>query len=110
MVNAVVDMQSVNCSRQETNLGNEKIMFSKQKKGGNEYETKFSMKDYLRSIGLNSLSNLFAKERITLDFLAIMTHDDLKAMGTDAFGTRFRLLKNIGKCIRKSEDNAFGLE
>ncbi|EJW81990.1 hypothetical protein WUBG_07101, partial [Wuchereria bancrofti] len=100
--NAIVDMQSVNCSRQETNLGDEK--------GGNEYEIKFSMEDYLRSIGLSSLSNLFAKEKITLDVLAIMTHDDLKAIGIDAFGTRFRLLKNIGKCIRKSEDNAFELE
>ncbi|KAK6112466.1 Ankyrin repeats (3 copies) family protein [Brugia pahangi] len=97
MDNAVVDMQSVNCSRQETNLGSEK--------GGNENETKFSMEDYLRSIGLSSLSNLFAKEKITLDVLAIMTHDDLKAIGIDAFGTRFRLLKNIGKCIRKSNES-----
>lgn len=69
----------------------------------NEYETMFSMDEYLLSIGLGSLSDLFAKEKITLDVLAIMTHDDLKAIGIDAFGTRFRLLKNIGECVRKSE-------
>lgn len=71
--------------------------------GCDEYETELSMEDYLQSIGLSSLSNLFVKEKITLDVLAIMTHDDLKAIGIDAFGTRFRLLKNIGKCIPKSK-------
>ncbi|VDK65945.1 unnamed protein product [Onchocerca ochengi] len=98
--NAVDDMQSgiASCSRQEKNLANEKI-------DCDEYETKFCMEEYLQSIGLSSLSNLFAKEKITLDVLANMTHDDLKAIGIDTFGTRFRLLKNIGKCVWKSNEN-----
>ncbi|EJD75737.1 tankyrase-2 [Loa loa] len=98
--NAVDDMQlgMVSCSRNDASLGD-------KKRECNEYEANFSMEEYLLSIGLSSLSNLFAKEKITLDVLAIMTHDDLKAIGIDAFGTRFRLLKNIGKYIRKSNED-----
>lgn len=48
-------------------------------------------------MGLGSLSDLFEKEQITLDVLAGMTHDDLKAIGIDAFGVRFRLLKSVEK-------------
>ncbi|CAG9534670.1 unnamed protein product [Cercopithifilaria johnstoni] len=98
--NAANDMRlrMVTCLRQDTNLGTEKIEW-------NEYETMFSMDKYLLSIGLSSLSNLFAKEKITLDVLAVMTHDDLKAIGIDAFGTRFRLLNNIGKCVEKNNKN-----
>ncbi|KAL3989932.1 Ankyrin repeats (3 copies) family protein [Acanthocheilonema viteae] len=98
--NAADDMQLgvANCSRQDISLENEKVEC-------NEYETKFSMDEYLQSIGLSSLLNLFAKEKITLDVLSIMTHDDLKAIGIDAFGTRFRLLKNIEKWVRKNNEN-----
>uniref|UniRef100_A0A158Q7B9 Poly [ADP-ribose] polymerase n=1 Tax=Elaeophora elaphi TaxID=1147741 RepID=A0A158Q7B9_9BILA len=98
--NAADDMQSgmVSCPKQDTNLGNEKAEC-------NEDETISSMEEYLLSIGLSSLSNLFAKEKITLDVLAVMTHDDLKAIGIDAFGTRFRLLKNIEKRLQKNNEN-----
>ncbi|VDK73322.1 unnamed protein product [Litomosoides sigmodontis] len=93
-----VELRMLNCERQDAHLGNEELK-------SNEYETRFSMEEYLLSIGLSSLSNLFGKEKIALDDLAIMTHDDLKAIGIDAFGTRFRLLKNIGKWVRKNNEN-----
>ncbi|VDN03065.1 unnamed protein product [Thelazia callipaeda] len=75
---------------------------SKEKSHCKECE-KFSVEEYLLSIGLNSLKNLFIKEQITMDVLVNMTHDDLKAIGISAFGTRFRLLKNINKFLRRSE-------
>uniref|UniRef100_A0A915Q6N0 Poly [ADP-ribose] polymerase n=1 Tax=Setaria digitata TaxID=48799 RepID=A0A915Q6N0_9BILA len=96
--NAVDGLESgiATCSKEEIYLGNEKVEYV-------EHDTKLSMKEYLLSIGLSSLIDLFVKEQITLDVLAIMTHDDLKAIGIEAFGTRFRLLKNIRKYMRKTE-------
>ncbi|VDN49840.1 unnamed protein product [Gongylonema pulchrum] len=61
------------------------------------------MEEFLSMIGLDPLINLFAKEQITLDVLSSMTHDDLKAIGIDAFGVRFRLLKNIEKFTGKKQ-------
>jgi tankyrase len=52
---------------------------------------------FLKSIGLEVYRDLFAKEQITLDILLEMSHDDLKAIGLDAYGVRHKLLKSVQK-------------
>lgn len=69
--------------------------------------SKLSMEEFLSSVGLSSLNSLFAKELITLDVLSGMTHDDLKAVGINAFGVRFRLLKNVEKYLRGNQCKFF---
>lgn len=60
-----------------------------------------SIQQFLKEAGLSELEKLFEKEEITLDLLANMGHDDLKAIGITTFGMRFRLLKNIEKLMQK---------
>ncbi|VDM41616.1 unnamed protein product [Toxocara canis] len=61
-----------------------------------------SIGQFLATIGLSNLEELFVKEAITVDVLASMSHDDLKSLGVSAFGTRFLLLKNAEKLMRGS--------
>lgn len=52
---------------------------------------------FLKSIGLESLREVFAKEQITMDVLVEMTHDDLRHIGIEAYGIRHKLVRSIEK-------------
>uniref|UniRef100_A0A8D8SAP2 Poly [ADP-ribose] polymerase n=1 Tax=Cacopsylla melanoneura TaxID=428564 RepID=A0A8D8SAP2_9HEMI len=53
--------------------------------------------NFLASLGLKHLLDLFEREQITLDILAEMNHEDLKQVGVSAYGYRHKLLKGIEK-------------
>jgi len=49
------------------------------------------------SLGLDQLNDLLEREQITLEILAEMGHEDLKAVGISAYGYRHKMLKGIEK-------------
>ncbi|KAL1436839.1 hypothetical protein MTO96_049239 [Rhipicephalus appendiculatus] len=54
---------------------------------------------FLTSIGLGHLCELFEKEMITIDILAEMGHEELKQIGVSAYGHRHKLMKGIEKLL-----------
>lgn len=56
-----------------------------------------SIAQFLSSLGLKHLLELFEREQITLDILSEMNHEDLKQVGVSAYGYRHKLLKGIEK-------------
>lgn len=50
---------------------------------------------FLAKLKLEHLNELFEREQITLEILAEMGHDDLKAVGVSAYGYRHKILKAI---------------
>ena len=52
---------------------------------------------FLSGIGLENLCDIFENEKITMDILVEMKHDDLKDIGISAYGHRFKILKGIEK-------------
>ncbi|KAF7401149.1 poly ADP-ribose polymerase tankyrase [Vespula maculifrons] len=54
---------------------------------------------FLQSLGLEHLLELFERERITLDILAEMCHEDLKQVGVTAYGYRHKLIKGMEKLL-----------
>jgi len=60
-----------------------------------------AMIEFLCSLGLDHLKEVFEREKICLEILAEMGHDDLKGVGIAAYGHRHLLLKGIDK-IRSS--------
>jgi tankyrase len=50
---------------------------------------------FLSKLKLDHLNELFEREQITLEILAEMGHDDLKAVGINAYGYRHKILKGI---------------
>lgn len=57
--------------------------------------------NFLSSLRLDHLKELFENEQITLEILAEMSHEDLKGIGVVAYGHRHILLKGIDR-IRSS--------
>lgn len=54
-----------------------------------------SVKDFLASLQLDHLMEVFVMEHITMDVLVDMTNDDLQSIGITAFGHRHKILKKV---------------
>lgn len=61
--------------------------------GDAEVENICSVANFLASLGLEHLLDIFEREQITLDILAEMSHEDLKQIGISAYGFRHKLIK-----------------
>ena len=57
--------------------------------------TKPDIREFLQRIGLEDLQDLFEHEKIDIDTLKEMSHDDLSSVGVKAFGQRHKILKEI---------------
>ena len=54
---------------------------------------------FLDSVGLGSLRDIFEKEQITMDIIVEMGHEELKDIGINAYGHRHKILKGIEKLL-----------
>ncbi|XP_061586358.1 poly [ADP-ribose] polymerase tankyrase-1 isoform X3 [Cololabis saira] len=52
-----------------------------------------NISQFLKSLGLEPLRDIFEREQITLDVLADMGHEELKEIGINAYGHRHKLIK-----------------
>ncbi|XP_047228404.1 poly [ADP-ribose] polymerase tankyrase-1-like isoform X2 [Girardinichthys multiradiatus] len=67
----------------------------------NEGESLLDMtiSQFLKSLGLEHLRDIFQREQISLDVLADMGHEELKDIGINAYGHRHKLLKGIERLL-----------
>uniref|UniRef100_A0A3B3QHP8 Poly [ADP-ribose] polymerase n=1 Tax=Paramormyrops kingsleyae TaxID=1676925 RepID=A0A3B3QHP8_9TELE len=65
---------------------------SDRKEGDSEYQ-------FLKSLGLEHLRDIFEREQITLDVLADMGHEELKEIGINAYGHRHKLIKGMERLL-----------
>ena len=61
------------------------------------------MEEFLGSVQLESLVELFQKEHITMDVLVEMSNEDLQSIGVTAFGHRHKILRKV-KDLTCTED------
>ena len=61
------------------------------------------MEEFLGSVQLESLVELFQKEHITMDVLIEMSNEDLQSIGVTAFGHRHKILRKV-KDLTCTED------
>ncbi|XP_078252093.1 poly [ADP-ribose] polymerase tankyrase-1 [Rhinoraja longicauda] len=54
---------------------------------------------FLKSLGLEHLRDIFEREQITLDVLADMGHEELKEIGINAYGHRHKLIKGVERLL-----------
>ncbi|KAJ7402341.1 Tankyrase-1 [Pitangus sulphuratus] len=54
---------------------------------------------FLKSLGLEHLRDIFETEQITLDVLADMGHEELKEIGINAYGHRHKLIKGVERLL-----------
>ncbi|KAM6902875.1 poly [ADP-ribose] polymerase tankyrase-1-like isoform 1-T1 [Xenentodon cancila] len=66
-----------------------------------ESETLLDMtiNQFLKSLGLEHLRDIFQREQISLDVLADMGHEELKEIGINAYGHRHKLIKGIERLL-----------
>lgn len=55
--------------------------------------------NFLVGLGLSHLREVFEKEKITIDILGEMGHEELKQIGVTAYGHRHKLMKGIEKLL-----------
>ncbi len=53
------------------------------------------MEEFLQDLELDHLFPIFEHERITMDILMDMSHEDLNSVGVTAFGHRHRIMRKI---------------
>ncbi|XP_016140159.1 tankyrase-1-like [Sinocyclocheilus grahami] len=58
-----------------------------------------NISQFLKSLGLEHLRDIFESEQITLDVLADMGHEELKEIGINAYGHRHKLIKGIERLL-----------
>ncbi|CAL8318004.1 unnamed protein product [Lota lota] len=58
-----------------------------------------TVSQFLKSLGLEHLQDIFQREQILLDVLADMGHEDLKEIGVSAYGHRHKLIKGMDKLL-----------
>ncbi|XP_066501703.1 poly [ADP-ribose] polymerase tankyrase-1 [Hoplias malabaricus] len=58
-----------------------------------------NISQFLKSLGLEHLRDIFEREQITLDVLADMGHEELKEIGINAYGHRHKLIKGIERLL-----------
>ncbi|KAL3319329.1 hypothetical protein Ciccas_002011 [Cichlidogyrus casuarinus] len=56
-----------------------------------------SMRDFLSSLGLAHLIELFEREQVTLEIVCEMGHEELKELGVTAYGLRHKIVKGVHK-------------
>nr|CAH7736018.1 unnamed protein product [Callosobruchus chinensis] len=61
-----------------------------------------SIAEFLASLGLEHLLDIFEREQITLDILAEMSHEELKQIGISAYGFRHKLIKGMERLVANS--------
>uniref|UniRef100_A0A674EWY0 Poly [ADP-ribose] polymerase n=1 Tax=Salmo trutta TaxID=8032 RepID=A0A674EWY0_SALTR len=54
---------------------------------------------FLKSLGLEHLRDIFEREQISLDVLADMGHEELKEIGINAYGHRHKLIKGVERLL-----------
>ena len=54
---------------------------------------------FLATLALEQLEEIFEREKITMDILVEMSHDDLKEIGITAYGHRHKIIKAIEKLL-----------
>ncbi|CAB1319924.1 unnamed protein product, partial [Coregonus sp. 'balchen'] len=54
---------------------------------------------FLKSLGLEHLREIFEREQISLDVLADMGHEELKEIGINAYGHRHKLIKGVERLL-----------
>ncbi|KAK3555411.1 hypothetical protein QTP86_015697 [Hemibagrus guttatus] len=58
-----------------------------------------NISQFLKSLCLEHLRDIFEREQITLDVLADMGHEELKEIGINAYGHRHKLIKGIERLL-----------
>ncbi|KAM9820432.1 LOW QUALITY PROTEIN: poly [ADP-ribose] polymerase tankyrase-1-like [Neosynchiropus ocellatus] len=58
-----------------------------------------TINQFLKSLGLDHLREIFQREQISLDVLADMGHEELKEIGINAYGHRHKLIKGIERLL-----------
>uniref|UniRef100_A0A665XBE2 Poly [ADP-ribose] polymerase n=1 Tax=Echeneis naucrates TaxID=173247 RepID=A0A665XBE2_ECHNA len=58
-----------------------------------------TISQFLKSLGLEHLRDIFQREQISLDVLADMGHEELKEIGINAYGHRHKLIKGIERLL-----------
>ncbi|XP_059386139.1 poly [ADP-ribose] polymerase tankyrase-2-like [Carassius carassius] len=58
-----------------------------------------SISQFLHSLGLEHLLEIFDREQITLDVLVEMGHTELKEIGVNAYGHRHKIIKGVERLI-----------
>uniref|UniRef100_A0A8C5CRC9 Poly [ADP-ribose] polymerase n=1 Tax=Gadus morhua TaxID=8049 RepID=A0A8C5CRC9_GADMO len=58
-----------------------------------------NISQFLKTLGLEHLRDIFEREQITLDVLADMGHEELKEIGINAYGHRHKLIKGIERLL-----------
>ncbi|XP_021478576.2 poly [ADP-ribose] polymerase tankyrase-1 isoform X3 [Oncorhynchus mykiss] len=59
-----------------------------------------NISQFLKSLGLEHLRDIFQREQISLDVLADMGHEELKEIGINAYGHRHKLVKGVERLLR----------
>ena len=62
------------------------------------------MEELLSSLQLESLTEIFQREHITMDVLVEMTNDDLVSVGVSAFGHRHKILRRTKELTTSTEE------
>uniref|UniRef100_A0AAY4D309 Poly [ADP-ribose] polymerase n=1 Tax=Denticeps clupeoides TaxID=299321 RepID=A0AAY4D309_9TELE len=70
-----------------------------ERKEGEVAVLDMNITQYLKSLGLDHLRDIFEREQITLDVLADMGHEELKEIGINAYGHRHKLIKGIERLL-----------
>ncbi|XP_037633422.1 poly [ADP-ribose] polymerase tankyrase-1-like isoform X3 [Sebastes umbrosus] len=58
-----------------------------------------NISQFMKSLGLEHLRDIFEREQISLDVLADMGHEELKEIGINAYGHRHKLIKGVERLI-----------
>ena len=64
---------------------------------------KVRVQEFLASVQLESLVEIFQKEHITMDILVEMTNEDLQSIGVTAFGHRHKILRRVKELCTEEE-------
>ncbi|KAK6494429.1 hypothetical protein HHUSO_G1000 [Huso huso] len=70
-----------------------------ERKEGEMAVLDMNISQFLKSLGLEHLRDIFEREQITLDVLADMGHEELKEIGINAYGHRHKLIKGIERLL-----------
>uniref|UniRef100_A0A8C8RX13 Poly [ADP-ribose] polymerase n=1 Tax=Pelusios castaneus TaxID=367368 RepID=A0A8C8RX13_9SAUR len=70
-----------------------------ERKEGEVTGLDMNISQFLKSLGLEHLRDIFETEQITLDVLADMGHEELKEIGINAYGHRHKLIKGIERLL-----------
>ncbi|XP_066430624.1 poly [ADP-ribose] polymerase tankyrase-1 isoform X2 [Eleutherodactylus coqui] len=70
-----------------------------ERKEGEVVGLDMNINQFLKSLGLEHLRDIFETEQITLDVLADMGHEELKEIGINAYGHRHKLIKGVERLL-----------